>query len=137
MTNSERITAHNARLAAMKETVAELPEAGGGAAVETCTVTLNKSSDRLRLEYTTVENGEIIGKSENFSRISSEVTITMLKNSILSVINLAALEDGDESNISNISLNNGEVLYKTYDAIYMDLRHFSMLITSDGTITLS
>lgn len=43
MTNSERITAHNARLAAMKETVAELPDAGGGGggAVETCTVTVS------------------------------------------------------------------------------------------------
>lgn len=41
MTNSERITAHNARLAAMKETVAALPDAGGGGSVETCTVTIN------------------------------------------------------------------------------------------------
>lgn len=47
MTNSERITAHNARLAAMKETVAGLPEAGGGGDIPTCTVKIiNEVADK-------------------------------------------------------------------------------------------
>ncbi len=62
MTNSERITAHNARLAAMKETVAALPDAGGGGSVETCTVTayivMASSSERQALIYYT-KNSEL------------------------------------------------------------------------------
>ena len=55
MTNSERITAHNARLAAMKETVAALPDAGaGGGAVETCTVEITADNGQIENYIATI-----------------------------------------------------------------------------------
>ena len=135
-----KVQTNNTNLQTILDTVNALPNAGsggGGGAVETCTVTINNVGNRLRLEYTTVENGEIIGKSVMLGRMEDSLIITMIKNSVLSVINIGDIEDGSSGNISNISLNNGEVLYETYDGVYMDLRHFSVLIVSDGTITIN
>lgn len=71
MTNSERITAHNARLAKMKETVAGLPEAGGGGggSVETCTVIFNglDAGGTPYIGYTIVSDGKICGKISRYT----------------------------------------------------------------------
>ena len=59
-TNLERITAHNNKLAQLKEVAAELPEAGsGGGSFETCTVTFIARSAIERFAVTTVVDGII------------------------------------------------------------------------------
>ena len=83
MTNQERITSHNNRLEAMKETVAGLPDAGtgGGGAVETCTVNLtianNDMPDSAIINYITVDNGVV-----TYSNISCDSPGSITFNSI-------------------------------------------------------
>lgn len=78
-TNNTALDGYIARINAAKEVAASLPEAGSGgsgsgssADIKTCTISGFHSSP---VHYTTVENGEIVYKTETLSTYTDKITV--------------------------------------------------------------
>lgn len=89
-TNLERITAHNERLAAMKETVAALPDAGsgGGGSVETQRITINAiNANSTRHPTVTYVNAN--GEFETLEILDDVAYIDCAKNGFILIMDVS------------------------------------------------
>jgi hypothetical protein len=84
MSNKTQLATNNTQLASLIQTLQGKAAGGGGASLDTCTVNFSGftagSDDGYPVLFQTVENGEVVIKSENGSALRS---VTMLCNGLL------------------------------------------------------